>query len=164
MKKSAKNEVVVVGGEVVEAAPKNTAVAKKIAVVENATKVEKTTLTNVELYALINKCGCIAMSNAKSTNCIYNQFGTHSRVLQYNSKRANYRYQLLLTDDDAKLFQSWYKSLTDDRKKSYDNVPSTLSISELPRTKSYKCTTISALTDFINEVMKPQKCNLLPTL
>jgi hypothetical protein len=136
----------------------------KIAVVENATKVEKTTLSNVELYALINKCGCIAMSNAKSNNCIYNQFGTHSRVLQYNSKRANYRYQLLLTDDDAKLFQAWYKSLPDDRKKSYDATPSRLSISESPRTVAFKCTTISALIDFINEVMKPQSVNLLPTM
>ena len=136
----------------------------KVTVVENATKVEKTTLTNVELYALINKCGCIAMSNAKSNNCIYNQFGTHSRVLQYNSKRANYRFQLLLTDDDAKLFQSWYTSLNDDRKKSYDATPSKLSISESPRTVSFKCTTVSALTDFINEVMKPQLVNLLPTM
>ena len=136
----------------------------KIAVIENTTKVEKTTLTNIELYALLNKCGCIAMSNAKSTNCIYNQFGTRSRVLQYNSKRANYRYQLLLTDDDAKLFQSWFKSLNDDRKKLYDNVPSTLSVSESPRTKSFKCTTINALTDFINEVMKPQSVNLLPIM
>ena len=136
----------------------------KIAVIENTTKVEKTTLTNIELYALLNKCGCIAMSNAKSNNCIYNQFGTRSRVLQYNSKRANYRYQLLLTDDDAKLFQSWFKSLNDDRKKLYDNVPSTLSVSELPRTKSFKCTTVNALTDFINEVMKPQSVNLLPIM
>jgi hypothetical protein len=136
----------------------------KIAVIENTMKVEKTTLTNVELYALINKCGCIAMSNAKSNNCIYNQFGTRSRVLQYNSKRANYRYQLLLTDNDAKLFQSWFKSLNDERKKSYDATPSKLSISESPRTVSFKCTTISALTDFINEVMKPQSVNLLPTM
>ena len=136
----------------------------KIAVIENTTKVEKTTLTNIELYALINKCGCIAMSNAKSNNCIYNQFGTHSRVLQYNSKRANYRYQLLLTDNDAKLFQSWFKSLSDDRKQSYDATPSKLSISESPRTVSFKCTTISALTDFINEVIKPQSVNLLPIM
>ena len=136
----------------------------KVTVVENATKVEKSTLTNIELYALINKCGCIAMSNAKSNNCIYNQFGTHSRVLQYNSKRANYRFQLLLTDNDAQLFETWYTSLNDDRKKSYDATPSKLSISESPRTVSFKCTTISALTDFINEVMKPQLVCQLPTM
>ena len=118
-------------------------------------------MTNSELAQLFQDNGCRAYSGAKdSSKVVYNQFGTHSRVLQQTRG-----YQLLLTNgktkkkneildvgyNDVERFKEWFGGLTPEQKAmiSGDVDAGKLSDSEFPREKTVKINSFDLLVEYI---------------
>lgn len=137
--------------------------SKKAAKVEAVAKIESVAveqpvanihkINNADLVQLFKDNGCKPYSKAKSDNVVYQQFGTKSRVLMYNSKKSPERSQLLLTEADYEEFKKWYNEQADDIKAMFESdsvkFPGMLSASEKPRVNSVKVNNVDGLTVFI---------------
>lgn len=167
-KKGTKKEEVKVEAPVVETEQETVVeTAKEEPVKANKEKKAKVVgvkqMTNSEFAQLFRDNGCVAQSGAKDTsNVVYNQFGTKSRILQQT--RA---YQLLLTNghikkkdevldveyNDTERFKLWYATLDDTKKagvSGYEGIDAgRLSDSEFPREKTVKITNFDLLVEYI---------------
>lgn len=138
-----------------------TGVKAKVNKKERAKVVGVQQMTNSELAQLFQDNGCRAYSGAKDTSkVVYNQFGTHSRVLQQTRG-----YQLLLTNgktkkkneildvgyNDVERFKEWFGGLTPEQKAmvSGDVDAGKLSDSEFPREKTVKINSFDLLVEYI---------------
>ena len=124
--------------------------------------------TNSEFAKLFTDNGCKTECNPKDTsNVVYNQFGTKSRILQQGSA-----YQLLLTNghtkkkdvvldveyNDVERFKEWYQSVDAGMQstvKGYAEIDAgKLSDSEFPREKTVKLTTVESLKSYLQFMSK----------
>lgn len=143
-------------------------VVTETAKVEKAKKEKKVRVTvqqftNSELAKLFAECGCKTECSPKDTsNVVYNQFGTKSRVLQQSSA-----YQLLLTNghakkkeqildteyNDVERFKEWYLGLDESMQagvKGFAEIDAgKLSDSEFPREKTVKLLNVDALKSYL---------------
>lgn len=130
---------------------------------EKKSRISVQQFTNSEFANLFREYGCKTECSPKDTsNVVYNQFGTKSRILQQGSA-----YQLLLTNghtkkkdvvldvayNDVERFKEWYQSVDAGMQstvKGYAEIDAgKLSDSEFPREKTVKLTTVDSLKSYL---------------